>query len=105
VCNSENRDVAVDDFGACGSKVLIVNIMNSDAHVICGADVTFVNWSQGNIRGKTSVPALVAAWKQTEFWPRHSGDGVDELVASGEHAGTPRSVSTARHIPTSPPRR
>jgi hypothetical protein len=43
VCNSENRDVAVDDFGACGSKVLIVNIMNIDAHVIHGADMTFVN--------------------------------------------------------------
>ena len=25
VCNSANRYVAVDDFGACGSKVLIVN--------------------------------------------------------------------------------
>ena len=43
--NSANRDVTVDDLGACGSKVLIVNIMNTDAYVIYGMDVIIVNWS------------------------------------------------------------
>jgi hypothetical protein len=42
MCNSANRDVAVDDIGACGSKVLIVNKMNTDTHVTYGADVISV---------------------------------------------------------------
>jgi hypothetical protein len=41
--------VAVDDIGACGSEVLGVDEMSVDAYVIGGADVNFVNWSQGNV--------------------------------------------------------
>jgi hypothetical protein len=36
--------VAVDNFGAFGSKVLIVNTMNTDAYVIYEVDVIIVNW-------------------------------------------------------------
>jgi hypothetical protein len=43
--------VAVDDIGACGSKVLGVDKLISDAYVIAGADVNFVNWSRGNVHG------------------------------------------------------
>jgi hypothetical protein len=43
-CYSGNRDVTVDDFGACGSRVLIVEKMNTDTHVTYGVDVIFVNW-------------------------------------------------------------
>jgi hypothetical protein len=55
VCNSANRDVAVDNFGACGSKVLIVNKMNVDAYVISGIDVILVNWSEAML--KVAAPA------------------------------------------------
>jgi hypothetical protein len=36
--------VAVDNNGACGSKVLIVNKTNGDAYVIYEIDVIIVNW-------------------------------------------------------------
>jgi hypothetical protein len=43
--NSANRNVAVDDIGTCGTKVVSVNIMNSDAYVIGEIEVIYVNWS------------------------------------------------------------
>jgi hypothetical protein len=35
--------VAVDNIGACDSKVFIVNEMNAGAYVICEIDVIIVN--------------------------------------------------------------
>jgi hypothetical protein len=35
--------VAVDNIGACGSKVLAVNELNTDANVVYEADVIPVN--------------------------------------------------------------
>jgi hypothetical protein len=37
--------VAIDNIGACGSKVLIVNGMNIGAYMVCVIDVIIVNWS------------------------------------------------------------
>jgi hypothetical protein len=38
-------DVAVDSFGAYGSKVLIVIVMNTGAYVTYEKNVIIVNWS------------------------------------------------------------
>ena len=44
LCNSVNRDVAVDNFDACGSRVISVKKLNIDTSVICEVHVNLVNW-------------------------------------------------------------
>ena len=54
-CNSANRDVVIDNFGAYGSKVLNVSI---DASVISEIDETSGSWSwsvPGALRIETRV--------------------------------------------------
>jgi hypothetical protein len=48
--------VTVDDLGACGSKVLIVNKMNIDTYVIYGVDVISVIGTKAT-RRTTAGPA------------------------------------------------
>jgi hypothetical protein len=45
VCNSANRDVAIDNLGAYGSKVLSVSGVNIDAVVLYEIGVTIGNQS------------------------------------------------------------
>jgi hypothetical protein len=56
VCNSANRDVTVDDFGTNGSKVLIVNKMSTDTHVIYGVYVISVIEAKATPLGATPLP-------------------------------------------------
>jgi hypothetical protein len=66
VCNSANRDVTVDDIGACGSKVLIVNRMNTDTYVSYGVNVISAIGAKTTRRHTpTSPPARSCASRPT----------------------------------------
>ena len=45
MCNSAKRDVAIDNLGAYGSKVVNVNRINIDAGEVSGIAVIIGNWS------------------------------------------------------------
>lgn len=53
-CNPVNRNVAIDRFGACGSKVEDVNEVDSDTDVIYEVNVTIGNPELGDVQGGRS---------------------------------------------------